>query len=327
MASFHDAAIFPQNISYGSQQGTRFSTSVIKLRSGAEERVARWSYPLHVYDVGYGLRSYTDVVAVRNFFIARLGPAHGFRFKDPLDFSTATPYSLSEYIDGSTPTKDDVVIGTGDASEVNFQLVKKYTEGGITRVRNITKPINGTVLIAIDGVLKTETTDYTIDYTTGVVTFGTAPPSGDDVSAGFEFHVPVSFSVELDEGLLMSISSFGGGSIPSIPLMEELQPGSVADEFYYGQSGDFAFGADISISANAGRAIRLAPSTSGLDVSLPDTTDLAVGGPWFFFVNISGSQSVTIKDDAGTTVFTLAANSGATIVPIDVSGVKTWEGF
>jgi uncharacterized protein (TIGR02217 family) len=328
MASFHENAIFPTDISYGSKGGPRFSTNITKLRSGAEERVARWSYPLHGYDVSYGLRHYDDLITVKDFFIARLGPAHGFRYRDPMDFTTeASPTLPQDFADGSTPTNLDVNIGTGNDLRVAFNLIKKYTSGGVTRNRNLTKPISGTVVVAVDGVGQTEGVDYSVDYTTGVVTFGTPPPATEAVTAGCEFHVPVRFASDLDEGLFLELTDFGGGNIPSIPLVEELQPGAVADEFYYGESGSFSFGTDIALTANSGRVIRLSPTTSGLKVALPATGDLETGGPWFYLRNVSLTNTVTITDSVGATIFTMAVNSGATIVLIDISGVKTWEGF
>ena len=46
--------------------------------------------------------------------------------------------------------------------------------------RAIQLPVAGTVEISVAGVLKTETTHYTVDYSTGVVTFtgGNIPAAG-----------------------------------------------------------------------------------------------------------------------------------------------------
>src|SRR5262245_790125 len=130
-----------------------FSTAIIKLRSGAEERTARWSYPLHTYDVAYGLRTHARILALQSFFICRLGPATGFRYRDPGDFTTqAAPTLPDSYLTGSTPTFLDVIIGTGDSSTKTFQLVKKYSDAAVTRTRTIVKPIASSVLSGINGV-------------------------------------------------------------------------------------------------------------------------------------------------------------------------------
>jgi uncharacterized protein (TIGR02217 family) len=267
------------------------------------------------------------LIAVRDFFNARLGPAHGFRYKDPVDFTTDPAVSIpADFISGSTPAFDDVIIGTGDGSQVAFQMIRKYTSGGVTRNRNITKPY-APLKSGVDGVEKTEDTDYTVDYTTGIITYATPPPDTDDVTAGCEFHVPCRFDTSLDEGLLLTLTSFGGGSMPSIPIIEELQAGATADEFYYGESGSFTFSSDLTLTANSGRAIRLSPTGPGLSVFLPATTGLETGAPWFLFKNVAVAQTVTIKSAEGTTIFTMPALSGATILLVDVAGVKTWFGI
>ena len=51
---FHENAIFPDDISYESRGGPRFSMSVVELASGSEERVARWASPRVVFDAAYG---------------------------------------------------------------------------------------------------------------------------------------------------------------------------------------------------------------------------------------------------------------------------------
>ena len=57
-------------------------------------------------------------------------------------------------------------------------------------------PVNGTVEISVAGVPKTETTHYTVDYATGMVTFtpGNIPAAAQAVTATFEFDVPVRFA-------------------------------------------------------------------------------------------------------------------------------------
>lgn len=299
----------------------------MRKRSGAAEYVARWSYPLHRFDVRYGVRNYDDLRSVQAFFIARLGPATGFRFRDPLDFTTAADASYpSTYLEGSTPTFSDVVIAVGDGVTTVFQLVKKYSDLVITRVRNIYKPKAGTVLVAVNGVQKTEGADWTVDTTSGLITFAAAPALGEDVTAGYEFDVPVHFDESLDDGLFVELTSFGAGDLPSIPIVEVAQAGIVPDEYFYGGSEEFlTFSAPISITPGGGRVKILAPSTTGLSVTLPDTTEMPNGGPWFYLVNIT-SNSVLVKNRAGLTQFTLPGNDAAEVLLATVGGLRIWYG-
>lgn len=321
--TFHEVR-FPDDISYGSRGGPRFSTAVVKLRSGAEERVARFSYPLHAYDVSYGIKSWEQLQAARDFFIARGGAAYGFRYKDFADYSSdpaATP-------NASTPAFDDVVIGTGDGTETQFQLRKLYEPGTHVVSRAITKPVAGTVKAGIDGVEKTAGTDFTVDTTSGVLTFTPAPGSGLDVTAGFEFDVPVRFDEDVDQnGLEIEIEAFEEGSIRRIPLLEFYVDRPItSDPMPMGGSDVLAFSSDITLTAAHNRFLVLNPSVAGLSVFLQDPTDLQTGGPQKYFVNI-GAFSVTIKTSAGGTIFTLPAGDGATLLLATLSGAKTWYAF
>ena len=58
---------------------------------------------------------------------------------------------------------------------------------------------------------------WTLDASTGVVTFTTAPANGVIVRAGFEFHVPVRFD---SDTLDVTLDFERLGSITAIPLLE-----------------------------------------------------------------------------------------------------------
>jgi uncharacterized protein (TIGR02217 family) len=58
---------------------------------------------------------------------------------------------------------------------------------------------------------------FSVDVTTGVVTFETPPGIGDAVTAGFLFDVPVRFDTDYLE---VDLSAFAAGAIPKIPLIE-----------------------------------------------------------------------------------------------------------
>jgi uncharacterized protein (TIGR02217 family) len=81
------------------------------------------------------------------------------------------------------------------------------------------KPVAGSVRVAVDGVVATEGTAFTVDTTTGVITFlaGHIPGTGAAVTAGFLFDVPVRFDTDYLE---VDLSAFAAGAIPKIPLIE-----------------------------------------------------------------------------------------------------------
>ena len=141
------------------------------------------------------------------FFEARNGRLHGFRYKDWADYKSALP---SQAI-----TATDQQIGTGTGSLKTFQLSKRYASGAQSWARTITKPVSGTVRIALGTV--EQMSGWTLDTTTGVITFTTAPAGGVIVRAGFEFDVPVRFDTDT---LDVTLDIERLGSITSIPLLE-----------------------------------------------------------------------------------------------------------
>ena len=83
--------------------------------------------------------------------------------------------------------------------------------------RDIAKPVSGTVLVSVDGTLQSAGMDYTLDETTGLVTFAAPPAAGLAVTAGYEFDVPVRLDTDLLE---INLTAWGAGDIPSIPIVE-----------------------------------------------------------------------------------------------------------
>lgn len=203
---FHEVR-FPIALSFGSSGGPERRTEIVTLTNGYEERNSPWEHSRRRYDAGTGLRSLADLEAVTAFFEARRGRFHGFRWKDWADW-TSSPH-------GSEPAADDQRIGIGDGNARAFQLSKSYDDlaGGYSRP--IRKPVEGSVRMALDGV---ETQDgWTVDVTSGTVTFAAAPAAGVAVTAGFAFDVPVRFDTD---HLSVSIGSFHAGEVPSIPVVE-----------------------------------------------------------------------------------------------------------
>jgi uncharacterized protein (TIGR02217 family) len=207
---FHETR-FPTAISRAAHGGPERRTDVVVLGSGAEERNARWADSRRSWNAGYGVKSLDELHAVIAFFEERRGRLHGFRWRDPMDFKSCPPESA--------PTALDQPIGTGDGATVVFQLTKTYGSAFNPWAREIRKPVAGTVLIAVAGVVQVPATDYTVDHTTGIVTFepGHIPALGQSITAGFEFDVPVRFDTDRLE---VNLQGFRHGAIPSIPIVE-----------------------------------------------------------------------------------------------------------
>jgi uncharacterized protein (TIGR02217 family) len=206
--AFHSVR-FPLDVALGARGGPERATDIVTLASGREERNSRWAHSRRRYNAGYGVKSRADMQAVLAFFEERRGRFHSFLWRDALDFSSSGIASVS-------PT--DQAIGLGDATATAFQLSKTYGASFDPYVRPITKPVAGTVRVAVGGV--EASSGWRVDTATGVVTFDAAPADGAAITAGFLFDVPVRFDIDR---LDIELSSFDAADAPAIPLIEVME--------------------------------------------------------------------------------------------------------
>ena len=206
--NFHEVR-FPAAISFGSSGGVERRTEIVRLVNGFEERNTPWEQSRRRYDAGLGTRTLDDLDAVLAFFEARRGMLYGFRWKDWMDHKSCRP--------SEAPGDADQQIGTGDGATTVFQLVKHYAPGLHSYRRTITKPVAGTVAVAIDGAALSEGADFSVDTAAGKITLAVPPAVGADVTAGFEFDVPVRFDADAIE---VNLAAFEAGEVPSIPIVE-----------------------------------------------------------------------------------------------------------
>lgn len=199
---------FPRKIGQTAQGGAAFSTTLNQGFSGFEHRNRNWAVALHQWTVTVISQqnptstAISDLDILRAFHYVVSGQGDGFRFFDATDFS-----ALAQ------------VIGVGDGATTTFQLAKVYTAGNRSYSRTITKPIVGavgdytgvalgtdTVVVYDNGAPQTHNpltygagggVQYTLDYTTGIVTFAAAPAAGHIITADFHFHTPVRFGSDL----------------------------------------------------------------------------------------------------------------------------------
>ena len=229
--------LFPYNISYDSISAATFASDVIVVDSGASTRISRWDQPLLEFDVGFAVRTMEQLHTLIGFFRAMRGRQYGFLFYDPLDHTSSTAVAV-EAREAPPPQFTDQVIGEGNGSIFQFQLIKTYSgpAGTVTSSRPICKPIQGgyfidqarplayPVTIGVNGVQVLS--GWSVDYDTGIVTFsgsGTTGPVG-TITAGFEFFVPVAFNTDR---LPISLQYYGVGEATEVKLIE-LRPSESA---------------------------------------------------------------------------------------------------
>ncbi len=200
-----DDVRFPLEIGRAASVTPSFSTAVVATASGAEQRNADWADARMRFDAGPGVRSEAELGTLIAFFRARRGAAKAFRFEDPYDHSSSGMSGV--------PGPRDQALGTGDGARTRFDLVKRYGSGPDAQVRAITRPVAGSVRVAVGGVA----------HSAGwrligrAIEFDAAPGAGAAVTAGFRFDVPVRFA---EDRLEIGRASFAAGEAASVPLIE-----------------------------------------------------------------------------------------------------------
>ena len=140
-------------MTYGTSGGPGQDVNVVETDGGNVEVVVRGENARRKYNLAWNVKSRTQLAYVAEFYVARQGPANGFRYKDWLDFTTAADHQ-------GAYSATDHVIGTGDGTQATFRLLKRYLSGPSTRIRYLTKPVTGKVAVALNG---TPTVAFTVD--------------------------------------------------------------------------------------------------------------------------------------------------------------------
>lgn len=179
-APFLETPRLPGCPSFGYSKRPRYKTEVVESLTGRRDRFRLWEYPLHDYTVTVGPRQEGEISRLLEFYHAMGGQYVGFRAKDYSDF-------MSCHID-ETPTATDQPLV--QIAGLEYQITKNYVAGNRTQQRTITKPVAATILVAENGT--PTTSGWTLDATTGVITFDSTPSA--PVTWGGEFDVPVMFS-------------------------------------------------------------------------------------------------------------------------------------
>lgn len=214
----HVAEVLPAEISRDASLALITSTNISVHGNGQESRKGLWAVPRQEWDIGPGVRTIKTMRLVEAFHAVLGGPRDSFLFHNFLYHTTGQAAALKDRRPAAI-TKDDQIIGTGDAVEVAFQMVITFsTPLGATVQKNITR-IKGTPLIALDGVFQDPAASpppYTLNAATGIVTFASPPGDGVVISAGFEYYIRVRF---LSDRLDVNIQNYDRG-VPSIKLIE-----------------------------------------------------------------------------------------------------------
>ncbi|MBO6637934.1 MAG: TIGR02217 family protein [Roseitalea sp.] len=200
MSHFHDVVFVPR-LPFGVNVASRRHIDVVALSSGHETRNSRTAETMRRYTIPVGTRPMAEIRAILAFFEARGGPLHAFRFRDPVEPSTAA--------DGAAPAASDVQLGIGDGAQARFQL---RTASG----RVIRKPEPSSVAMALDGSVL-DPGSVSVDPATGIVALSAAPAPAVAVTGGCVFDVPVRFE---NQSLQVMRADADSGSLDDLVLTE-----------------------------------------------------------------------------------------------------------
>lgn len=180
LPAFIETPSMPDSVGWGSTGGPGFKTEVFTSASGFEQRNMLWSTARCEYNVATGIREKADMDELLAFFYLVRGRAVGFRFRDHGDFELVNEQ-----------------IGTGNSVQTQFPLIKTYSAaaGANAYVRQITKPVAGSLSLTVNAVPLVENADFAVDYTTGIVTFVTAP-AAQPIRVSCIFDVPCRFDTD-----------------------------------------------------------------------------------------------------------------------------------
>jgi uncharacterized protein (TIGR02217 family) len=204
-----DDILFPLSISNGSSGGPVYRTFTARTAAGVEQRSTLNGRSLRSYNAALGVRSVADLYMVLQFFEARQGKLRGFRWRDWLDNSSSA-------VAQTAPQPTDQPLGVGNGTQTRFLLQKVYNSGTASTVRFIQKPVAGSVVVAVNGVLMAANT-YSVNYSDGSITFNTPPSVNTILTAGFNFDVPARFDTD---SLDFNMTSFQTGTLNQIPIIE-----------------------------------------------------------------------------------------------------------
>ena len=204
MTDFHDVR-FPLHLAFGSRGGPVRAVDILQLANGTEVRNAKTRHSRRQYNAVAGLKSRNEAIELLQFFQSLNGAIYGFRFRDPLDYDA------------------DSLLGVGDGTRSEFTLIKQYGTTPYIYTRRLTKPVEGTVRVRVDGV----ETGVSVDYSRGSIQFQTPPEKDAVITAKFEFDVPVRFA---SDALDIVLDDFGAADIQDIPLIEIFQHEAAVNE-------------------------------------------------------------------------------------------------
>ena len=178
------ALVFPAlpGLAWSVTKSPTFQTRIQRAVSGRELRALDYPYPLWQFTLVFDLlrdkpaAGYDELRTLMGFFMLCQGAYGTFLFRDPSDDRAAGQQ-----------------IGVGDAATAVFQLQR--TMGATLPGGGFHEPIvapNVVTAVYLDGITQ-DPASYSVDTSTGLVTFATAPGSGLIITADYSYYFRCRF--------------------------------------------------------------------------------------------------------------------------------------
>ncbi|MCY1298597.1 hypothetical protein D9M68_425050 [compost metagenome] len=154
----------PVCISYGASFKQRHAVETVTTAGGNEYRRLRHPFVQLFYDIAYARPAKTVREQILDLYERCNGPFRGFRVKDFKDFTT------HNYVDAPTAF-DQPMLQESPTIPGVYQLMRWYgnpADPSCAR-RRLRKPVAGTVLVGVGGVVL-PAAQWSVDNTTGIVT-------------------------------------------------------------------------------------------------------------------------------------------------------------
>ena len=162
----------PDDIALAASGGAEYSTNILTTICGHEQRNINWHSPRARYDLAPAIKNTAQLETLISFFRAHKGRGIGFRFRDWADYSA-----------------DREMIAIADGITSSYQLCKSYVSGSCVDKRIISKPCPNSIKVFVNEKL----IDFTCDYSNGMISLAQLPLEGSNITASFEFDIPVRF--------------------------------------------------------------------------------------------------------------------------------------
>jgi len=223
MADFLEEVLY-STVKYGSSWSDEYVVDVTTTSSGQEDRFLIHSFPKRTLSLDFDLSVDDMWTNIINLYHRAHGTYSGFRARCHDEWSSNGAIG--------TPTRTDQPLAL--ISGLSYQLRKYY---GLDKAagaagypyRTIFKPVSGTVLVGVGGK---KVTEFTVDTTTGVVTFSATTGSigsisnaaqasitfsGTSYAAGNSFYISGVAGMTQINGLRATvISTYAGGCVVDI---------------------------------------------------------------------------------------------------------------